>query len=251
MPVNIEDIIQNKPHLKDILRLYEKVIEFKGFASNMVKSPVSLEDVFYPSELINPIFESFSSIFDMPEDSLTPLREAMRLGQIDLTRLPLNEIPAFSLPHHEDELMTILFLISKPYFLWLKNSYNLNNTFWQEGRCPVCNSTPSTSSIDESGRRYLYCSFCETTGYYKRIGCPVCLNDDPSKINIITAEGEDGFRIDTCDACGSYLKTVNFNLLNDLTPELADIISLHLDIIAQGKGYRRHSPNPIGMIRIA
>lgn len=250
MNVNIKEFIEKRPHLSDALRLYEKVIEFKKAVSSIYKGTIILEDAAYPSGLINPIFEEFSSIFDMAEENLASLKEAMRMGQIDLTRIPLNEIPAFSLPYHEEEIAMILFLIAKPYFLRLRDSYNIDNTFWQEGRCPVCNSTPSIASIDNDGRRHLYCSFCETTGHYKRIGCPACLNDDSSKMNIITAEGEDGFRIDICDACNSYLKTVEFRILHDLNPEVADLISLPLDIIAQDKGYRRLSPNPIGMIRM-
>ncbi len=251
MAMTIEEIINKRPHLKDTLRLYEKVIEFKKAVSSIYKGTITLEDAAYPSGLINPIFEEFSSILDIPEENLSSLKEAMRLGQIDLTRLPLNEVPSFSLPYHEEELAMILFLIGKPYFLRLRDLYNIDNIFWQEGRCPICNATPSIASIDKDGRRHLYCSFCETRGHYKRIGCPACLNDDTSKMNIITAEGEDGFRIDICDACNSYLKTIEFRILNDLTPEVADLISLPLDIIAQDKGYRRNSPNPLGMTRIA
>lgn len=250
MLTTIEEIIEKKPHLKDALRLYEKVIEFKRSVSGMYKNPITFEDIAYPAEVISAIFKDFSSIFGMPEENLTALKEAMKFGQIDFTRLPLNEIPAFSLPYHEDELTMMLFLISKPYFLWIRDSYNIDNIFWQEGRCPVCNSSPSIASIDKDGRKHLYCSFCETSGYFKRIGCPICLNEDTSKANIITAEGEDGFRIDTCDACGSYFKTVEIGLLNDLNPDIADLISLPLDIIAQNKGYRRLSPNPLGMMRM-
>jgi FdhE protein len=158
-------------------------------------------------------------------------------------------VPSFSLPYHEDELTMILFLVSKPYFLKLKGLFDVDNIFWQEGRCPICNSMPSMASIDTDGKKHLYCSFCDNTGYYKRIGCPICLNDDTSRINIITAEGEDGFRIDTCDACNSYLKTLEIGLLNNFTPDIADLISLPLDIIAQGKGYKRNSPNPLGMMK--
>lgn len=248
--MDIDGIKEKKPHLKDTLNLYEKVLEFKGLVSAMDRSPVGLRDIAYPPGLISPIFQAFSSIFDVPEDALEHLKETMVLGQIDLTRLPLNETPAFSLPYHEDELAWILFLISKPYFLWLKESCNTGNIFWQEGRCPVCHSTPSIAFFDKDGKRQLYCSFCETTGYYNRLGCPVCLNNNALKMNITTLEGEAGFRIDTCDACGSYVKTIEACLLNDLTPGLADIVSLPLDIVAQGKGFRRHSPNPIGMIRM-
>ncbi len=249
MSVNIEEFIERKPHLKDALRLYEKVLEFRKSVSGIYKNSISLEDISYPYELISPIFEYFSSIFDIPEENLVSLIEAMKLGQIDFTRLPLNEVPSFSLPYHEDELAMILFLVSKPYFLELKGLFDVDNIFWQEGRCPICNSMPSMASIDTDGKKHLYCSFCDNTGYYKRIGCPICFNDDTSRINIITAEGEDGFRIDTCDACNSYLKTLEIDLLNNLTPDIADLVSIPLDIIAQGKGYKRNSPNPLGMMK--
>jgi len=248
--LDIKKIAENKPHLKETLGFYEKVAEFIKTVSNINTSPIGLEDKAYPLELINPVFDSFTSIFDVPEDILVPLKEAMRLNQIDFTRLPLNEIPSFSLPYHEDELRMILFIISKPYFIFLKKSYNLNNISWQEGRCPICHSQPVMASINKDGQRQLHCSFCGTVGYYKRIGCPVCLNDDTSKINIILIDGEEDFRIDTCDNCFSYIKTFQIRLLSNLNPDLADIVSLPLDVISQSKGYRRLSPNPIGMIRM-
>lgn len=250
MVIDIKEIIEKKPHLKDSLILYEKLVRFKEAVSCIYKKQISLDDITYPSELIEEIFNSFSSILDVPEENLAPLKEAMRLGQIDLTRLPLNEIPSFSLPYNLDELAMILFLISKPYFLRLRNSCNLDNIFWQEGRCPVCNSTPSIASISEEGKRKLYCSYCETIGYYNRSGCPICFNNDSKKTNIFLFDEEEGFRIYACESCASYIKTVDNNLIRRLTPDVADIISLPLDIIIQGKGFRRLSPNPLGMIKI-
>lgn len=249
--MNIEDIIQEKPHLKETLRLYERVMEFISAVSALGKG-IRFEDISYPPELVDPVFEAFSSILGMPPESLSPLREALKFGRIDLSRLPMSESPVFSLPYHEDELGVILFLISIPYFRILRESHNLDNTLWEEGKCPLCNARPSLSVIDDGGRRRLHCSFCGTTGYYRRMGCPSCANEDTSQINIFTLEGEKGFRIDACDACGSYIKTVIGSLSEDRqAPDFADLISIPLDIIAQGKGYRRHSPNPIGMTRMA
>lgn len=248
--ITIEEIIGKRPHLSDALRMYEKVVEFKRLTADLNKDPVSFGDTAYPSELINPIFESFSFIFDVPEDMLAPLKEAMKLGQIDFTRLPLNETPAFSLPYHEDELAGILFIISKPYFLRVKKSYDTSHISWEEGRCPVCNSIPSLAFIKMDEGKTLYCSFCENRGHWHRIGCPNCQNRDTHKLDIIEIEEEKGFRIDLCNECKSYIKTVDESLLNDYTPELLDMISLPLDIIAQGKGYKRHSPNPVGMTKM-
>ncbi len=133
----------------------------------------------------------------------------------------------------------------------MKRLLDLDDLFWEEGRCPVCSARPVISSILEDGRRRLHCSYCGTTGFFKRLGCPVCGNFDIGKENIITIEGEEDFRIEVCDECGSYVKTFREPVLRELTPDLADLISLPLDIIAQGRGYRRNSPNPLGMLRMA
>jgi FdhE protein len=247
--VEIEKIIEKRHHLKETLGLYKRVAEFNNIVKNLLGN-ASFESVAYLSDLIVPVFDAFSSIFDVPMESLEPLKEAMKFGQIDFTRLPMNELPSFSLPFYEDELASILFLISRPYFLWLKDSFKEDDNFGEDGRCPVCNAKPSIASIDEENRRRLFCSFCGTSGHFKRIGCPVCLNADTSKLNIIMIEDEKGLRIDTCDACGSYIKTIEAGLMNELNPDVSDLISLHLDIIAQDKGYRRNSPNPLGMARV-
>lgn len=245
--MTIDEIIDRKPHLKETLRLYEKVLEFNGIRSDMKAGSIGCDAISYPPELLDPLFGRFSSVFGLPGENLASLKEAMKLGHIDLSRLPLNETPAFSLPYHEDELSGLLFLLGRPYFLSLNEACDLGEMPWNEGRCVVCHSTPSLASIDAEGRRELYCSFCGARGVFRRMGCPVCLSADAGKVNIITLEGEEGFRIDTCDGCGSYWKTITGGALNELTADVADLLSLPLDIIAQGKGYRRHSPNPVGM----
>jgi len=246
--MNIEDIIQERPYLKETLLLYKRVKEFNDSIAELYRNSMHEGEISYPPSIVDGIFQRFSDIFDIPLESLHPLIDAMRLGQIDLTRLSHNEVSGFLLPYNEDELWMLLFIIGRPFSLGMRRLLPLDDPFYQQGRCPVCNSIPSIASIEEDGKRRLYCSFCGTSGHYSRIGCPACLNEDTSTMNIITIEGEEGFRINTCDACGSYLKTVDAGLLNDLSVDLADLISLPLDIIAQRKGFKRRSPNPIGII---
>jgi formate dehydrogenase maturation protein FdhE len=40
------------------------------------------------------------------------------------------------------------------------------------------------------------------------------------------------------------------SVLKEMTMDLADIASLPLDIVAQGKGYARMAPNPISLKKI-
>ncbi|MCX7793716.1 MAG: formate dehydrogenase accessory protein FdhE [Thermodesulfovibrionales bacterium] len=249
--MEIEDIVRKKPHLKETLLLYKKVKEFNESVDELLREPLQHSDTSYPPSIINEVFRRFSEIFNIPFESLVPLIEAMRLGQIDLTRLPYNEVSSFLLPYHEDELWMLLFIIGRPFFSGMKRFFVIDDIFWHEGRCPVCSARPTMTSILEDGKRRLHCSFCGTTGFYRRLGCPVCGNFDIKKDNILVVEEEEGYRIEFCDDCGSYIKTVNEERLRDYSVDIADLISLPLDIIAQGRGYRRNSPNPLGMLRMA
>jgi FdhE protein len=246
----IEDIIRKKPHLTDPFRFYEKAVKFTESVRDL-RLPTLLEMNSYPRESIDRIFEIFSSAFDLPEGNLSPLKRAMELGEIDFTRLPLSETPAFSLPYPEDDLTMLLFLISKPYFLGLRDVCRRGARIWEEGRCPVCNAQPSLSWVGEDGRRQISCSFCATVGYYERTGCVICQNNNKPKQNVFLFEGEEGFRVNTCDECKSYIKTIEGGLLFSTGPDVADLMSLPLDIVVQEKGFQRRSPNPIGMRKIS
>ena len=246
---NIEEIAESRPHLREALGLFKKMETFERLVRHINLFEAGATS--YRPESVDAIFESFTSAFDIPEDFLAPLKEAMKLRRIDFTRLPMNETPAFSLPFHEDELATVLFMIGKPFFVSLRNSFKTDSAFWLEGRCPVCNARPSLAFIRQDGGRSLFCSYCGFSGPWHRIGCPNCRNRDPRGLDINEIEEEKGYRIDLCNECRSYVKTVNAHLLESYSPELIDIISIPLDIVAQAKGYRRHSPNPIGMTTMA
>lgn len=245
----IEDIIRQKPHLADPLRFYQKTLKFresvKGLPLFNPEFPTA-----YPPESMSRIFDLFSSVLALPEGTLAPLQHAMELREIDFTRLPLGEIPAFSLPYAEDDLAMLLSLLSKPFFLALRDTHPRENLSWEQGRCPVCHAQPAVSWISEDGKRLVSCSFCSTTGHVNRTGCPLCLTIDVKKQSILVTEQEGGVSINTCDLCRSYIKTVDSAVVAQFTSEGADLVSLPLDILVQEKGYARRSPNPIGLRKL-
>lgn len=246
----IEELIAKKPHLEDPLRFYERSLQFTdGVRALGMPSRPGLNA--YPPVFIGRIVERFLSVFDLPEGSLSPLKQALELGEIDFTRLPLLEVPAFSLPYAEDDLTMLLFLLSRPYFFGMHDVLSYDDRLWEEGRCPVCSARPALSSISPEGRQQLYCSFCGTKGQYDAIGCHVCHNQDPARLDTIVFENEAEFKVRACNACRSYVKIVDRALLDRMTPDLADLISLPLDIVVQEKGYKRPSPNAIGMVRMS
>ena len=252
MNMDVAELIRQRPYLKDPLRIYEQVTKFiaavREFSLGVTLA--SPDHKAYAPEFIDSVFVRFSTIFELPEGSLSPLKQAMELGDIDFTRLPYQEVPAFSLPYPEEDLAMLLFLVSRPYFLALREAARLDGKFWEQGKCPVCDARPSLASDDPDSRRQAYCSFCGAAGDCRAGVCPVCVNDEASRMHVITVEGEDSFRIHACDACSSYVKIVQAGRLSGMTPDIADLMSLPLDVIAQKRKYARRSPNPIGMIRM-
>ncbi len=245
----IEDIVARKPHLADPFRFYGKALRFNSDIQDL-KLPYRPDLHAYPSEYAARIMERFAAALELPAGNLSPLQQALEVGDLDFTRLPLREVPSFSLPYAEDDLTILLFLMSRPYFLGLREKGRIDNLTWDDGKCPLCSGQPSLSSRDGERLR-LHCSFCGSTGRFPAGHCPLCLTTEPKNLQSLTFAGEEDYSIQTCDACRTYLKITASSRAASLPPDLADLESLPLDIVLQQKGYSRRSPNPIGMLRMA
>ena len=256
MTIDIQTLAEQRPHLKDPIEFYARWQRFHSGAAKLLqkgRSAISsTESQAYPRENAGPIFQLFISLFNLPDEEFKPLCRALEDGNIDFMRLPLGEIPKLpSLACSEEELAGILFLLSRPYFLALRETFPLDGRQWEDGRCPLCSARASLASIVEGPKRHLHCSFCGTSGPYRFIGCPNCQTVDPAKLNTILSEDEPGFRVVTCDTCRTYVKVVEGPVLDKMTVDLADLASLPLDIVVQEKGYLRLAPNPISLKRMA
>jgi FdhE protein len=255
MTIDTQALIKQRPHLRDPLELYAKWQRFHKEATELLQQVRSVmspeESKAYSRESAGPIFRLFVSIFDLPGEDFEPLCRAIEAGDIDFMQLPLDEIPTLSsLSCNEAELAGILFLLARPYFLALRETFPLDGTQWEDGRCPLCSARAALTSIVEGPKRLLHCSFCGTSGPYRFIGCPNCGTVDTAKLNTIVSEDEPGFRVATCDECRTYVKAMESPVLGEMTVDLADMASLPLDIVAQGKGYVRMAPNPISLKRM-
>jgi FdhE protein len=116
---------------------------------------------------------------------------------------------------------------------------------WLKGYCPMCGSLPSLSLLkEEVGKRYLLCSYCGYQWRIDRIFCPFCKNKDQESLRYFYGEGEKTHRIDLCDKCHQYIKTIDFRIIGESDPSLEDLATLHLDILASQKGFKRPVPTP-------
>ena len=126
-----------------------------------------------------------------------------------------------------------------------KLSREIDTETWMKGSCPVCGSLPWLSLLkEEVGKRFLLCSYCGYQWRIDRMSCPFCDNKDHELLHYFSAEGEEAYRIHLCDQCHQYIKTIDQRTMGEIDPSLEDLATLHLDLAASKKGYKRPAPNP-------
>ncbi|RJQ61427.1 MAG: formate dehydrogenase accessory protein FdhE [Desulfobacteraceae bacterium] len=109
---------------------------------------------------------------------------------------------------------------------------------WLKGYCPICGSAPILSILSDEGARSLVCGFCRHQWPVKRACCPFCSNLDSRKLRYFYSEEEEGLRVDLCDNCKKYVKTVDARKAGRLLyPPLEQVSTLHLDIKAEEMGF--------------
>jgi FdhE protein len=94
----------------------------------------------------------------------------------------------------------------------------------------------------EGGCRLLYCQLCGSAWRYMRVKCPFCCSEDQKKLKF-KAEEKSPYRIDLCEQCGRYIKTIDERRTGgdrgEIIPTAEDLASFYLDIVAENEGYVR------------
>jgi len=113
-------------------------------------------------------------------------------------------------------------------------------------RCPICSGSPCVGILREEGqgaKRTLLCARCLTEWEYLRVVCPSCGEERFDALPVYTADASPYVRIDACDTCRTYLKTIDLTRNGLAVPLVDDIASVALDLWAVEQGYRRLRAN--------
>jgi formate dehydrogenase maturation protein FdhE len=122
----------------------------------------------------------------------------------------------------------------------------------REGTCPFCGGLPWISArrtLPEShgAQRFLHCALCAGQWDFPRIRCPSCGDADPYNLPSFQDEKDPAARIEGCDTCKRYLKSIDLSLDARPIPEVDDLVSLALDLWAVEQGYERIEPGLAGI----
>lgn len=113
-------------------------------------------------------------------------------------------------------------------------------------RCPFCDQPPVVGALREEGegaKRSLACGLCLTEWNYLRLVCPSCGEQRFDALPVFTSEQVPGARVEACDTCHRYLKTIDLTLDGGAVPYVDDFATVSLDVWAREQGYARLRSN--------
>ena len=120
------------------------------------------------------------------------------------------------------------------------------------GRCPACGAPPSISfrksmASSDGAARFLGCGLCGTEWQTNRVRCPSCGETDPQRLPGWQSETHPAARVEACETCQRYVKSVDLTLDARAVPEVDELRSLSLDLWAVERGYVRLEPGLAGL----
>jgi len=108
--------------------------------------------------------------------------------------------------------------------------------------CPFCKRKPGLGvlrPLGDGGQRSLICSFCLAEWEFRRIVCPGCGEEDHAKLPVYTAEELKHVRVECCDSCRTYIKTVDMTKMGRAEPVVDEMAAIPLDVWAEKQGYTK------------
>jgi FdhE protein len=194
-------------------------------------------------------FGTFLSVVE--QSGPDPLREAaheLRHGGEDLHFQLLavfwNGSDAGALPPGPNDFFARAYL--QPYAASIRSRSDMP---WSGGTpylCPFCKRKPGLGvlrPLGDGGQRSLLCSFCLAEWEFRRIVCPGCGEENHAKLPVYTAEELKHVRVEACDSCRSYIKTVDMTKSGRAEPIVDELAAIPLDLWAQKQGYTKLQSN--------
>jgi FdhE protein len=122
----------------------------------------------------------------------------------------------------------------------------------REGRCPFCGGGPwvaarRAGAEGDGAGRFLGCGLCGGEWPFARIRCPSCAEQDPERLPSFRGDAHPTVRIEACESCRRYVKSIDLTADARAIPEVDDLLSLGMDLWAVEQGFERIEPGLAGL----
>ena len=122
----------------------------------------------------------------------------------------------------------------------------------RSGHCPMCGGAPwiaarRAESDGDGARRSLGCALCGGEWLINRIRCACCAEEDPAKLPSFQSDTYPTARIEACETCHRYVKSIDLTVDAWALPEVDDLVSIGMDLWATREGFTRIEPGLAGL----
>ncbi len=238
----------------EILALYQAILEFQKTIFDSVRSRPRYSDVsgttFRQQIDVDAVTQSFPALLSLIEQK-APAKlaaEAKEIGQEGAEsrrRILWAFLESDATSPHSFFAKVLL----QPYAEHLASGAAPQPEGSAGSVCPVCGDRPQAAVLHpegDGGKRFLLCSLCLTEWEFRRILCPVCGEEDYQKLPRYTAEEIPAVRVEACDTCHFYLKSIDMTLDGRAVPLVDEVATVPLDLWAAEHGYKKTKVNLMG-----
>jgi FdhE protein len=248
-----EELSRDLPFAREILRFYIHLAEFqeklhRSLATQNASPTLTRDLTAAEFSQLAPHFDPFLAVAETHGPApLSHLSRELR-SQSD----PRDLLAHAWLAHSADDAPTLLAQIFlQPYAELLRARATPEQHRHAYALCPYCNRKPGIGVMrqqGDGGARSLVCTFCHAEWNFLRIACPACGEMDERKIAVYTAaESFPHIRVECCETCKTYLKTIDLTKNGHADPVVDELSSAPLDLWAQDHTYQKLHANLLGM----
>lgn len=163
-----------------------------------------------------------------------------------------SRLAVFWSAHPGTELDYLSRALLRPYVELLARIGIAPNRTLRKGHCPFCGGAPwiaarrSAAEADGS-TRFLGCALCGGEWPFARIRCPSCAEENPDRLPSFRSDSYPAVRIEACETCRRYVKSIDLTIDGSSIPEVDDLLSLGMDLWIAGEGFARIEPGLAGV----
>ncbi|HET9836972.1 MAG TPA: formate dehydrogenase accessory protein FdhE [Candidatus Angelobacter sp.] len=241
------ELAKNNPAVSELLEFYQRLARFqKSVYEAVASSPahdISILPPHFPG-LLSLIREEGSPALKESALALEQASEEQRLEL--LTAFWQHEVDLRQLPV---EYGFFAHALLQPYAEYLAGRTS-SATESSPPLCPFCGSKPQLAVLRPEGdgaKRFLLCSLCGTEWFFRRLLCPNCSEENKDRLPVFTAAEFDYVRVDACDTCHTYLKSIDLSRNGRAVPVVDELATLSLNMWAQEHDYQKVQPNLFGV----
>ncbi len=247
-----EELATQYPSAGEILRFFVPVTRFQnasyGSAENVFKN--QRQSISFEQPLMVGVADRFPGFLALVEEiGPGPVAAAARELRSQTAGSQRELLSAFwtrtGTPLMEDHEFFARALL-QPYAEFVRERAGKQHTGPTPCLCPFCARRPGVGvlrPLGDGGQRSLVCSFCLGEWEFRRIVCPGCGEEDHAKLPVYTAAEFEHVRVECCDSCRQYIKTVDLTRNGLADPVVDEIASIPLDLWAQDHGYAKLQVN--------